>query len=107
VPESVKWFRKAAEQGDVDAQYNLGMSCHSTPGILQDYVQAYMWLELAAGKGKQQAALERDALAERMTQDQIREAQSRAWHWQPKKISESHSVNSQKEGARTPSRHAK
>lgn len=32
-------FRKAAEQGDADAQYKLGLCYHSA----QDYVEAVKW----------------------------------------------------------------
>ena len=41
--EAVKWYTKAAEQGDVDAQYNLGLMYYNGEGVPKDLVQAYAW----------------------------------------------------------------
>ena len=41
--EAMKWFRKAAEQGDADAQYNLGVMHAQGYGVPQDFVLAHMW----------------------------------------------------------------
>ena len=41
--EAVKWYTKAAEQGDVHAQFNLGLMYGSGHGISQDYKQAAKW----------------------------------------------------------------
>ena len=38
--EAVKWFRKAAEQGDADAQYNLGVMYANGEGVLKDEAEA-------------------------------------------------------------------
>ncbi len=46
--EAVKGYKKAAEQGQVDAQYNLGVMYALGMGVPQDYVQAHMWFNLAA-----------------------------------------------------------
>jgi TPR repeat protein len=40
--EAVKWYRKAAEQGDVKAQSNLGVMYASGQGVKQDLVLAHM-----------------------------------------------------------------
>lgn len=40
-------FRKAAEQGNADAQYKLGLCYHSG----QDYVEAVKWYKKAAFQG--------------------------------------------------------
>ena len=42
------WLRKAADQGNVLAQYYLGVAYYNGQGVLQDYEQAHMWLNLAA-----------------------------------------------------------
>ncbi len=47
-PEAVKWYTKAAQQGDADAQCRLGLMYANGRGVPQDYVQAYKWLNLAA-----------------------------------------------------------
>lgn len=54
--EAVKWYRKAADQGDAVAQYELGMyyefSNISTLGGREDYADATKWFLLAANQGK-------------------------------------------------------
>ena len=47
---SVKWYRKAAEQGDATAQTALGVMYKDGRGVPQDYVQAHMWYNLAASR---------------------------------------------------------
>ena len=42
--EAVKWYQLAAEQGDADAQYRLGISYKKGQGVLQDYKEAVKWL---------------------------------------------------------------
>ena len=37
--EAVTWYRKAAEQGDADAQYNLGVMYAKGQGVPQDYAR--------------------------------------------------------------------
>ena len=82
--EAVKWFRKAAEQGVAKAQVMLGLMYAMGQGVPQDYVQAHMWSTLAAAQGSQGAAKIRDKPAERMTREQIAEAQRLAREWRPK-----------------------
>ncbi len=47
--EAVKWLSKAAEQGDAEAQGNLGECYFRGQGTVLDYIQAYKWVNLAAG----------------------------------------------------------
>ncbi len=49
--QAVKWFQKAAEQGQVDAQNNLGVMYSNGQGVLQDYEQAVEWYRKAAEQG--------------------------------------------------------
>jgi len=44
------WFRKAAEQGDVNAQYRLGVMYLKGDGVPQDKKEASSWLRKAAGQ---------------------------------------------------------
>ena len=67
--EAVKWYRLAAEAGHKDAQRNLGLSYRNGIGVEQDYRLAYMWLSLA------DEAWWLEEMAERMTPEQIAEAQ--------------------------------
>jgi len=49
--QSENWYNKAAEQGNADAQYNLGLMYYSGQGVTQDYKQAANWFIKAAGQG--------------------------------------------------------
>jgi TPR repeat protein len=82
--EAAKWYREAADQGLEDAQLNLGLLYAKGQGVPRDDVQAYMWFELSAAQGDQSAANNRDAAAQRMTPEQIAEAQKLAHEWRPK-----------------------
>ena len=46
--EAVKWFRLAAAQGNVPAQYSLGMAYENGQGVQQDYHEALNWYRIAA-----------------------------------------------------------
>ena len=76
--EAVKWYRKAAEQGDAVAQYNLGVMYKKGDGVPQDYVQAHVWFNLAAAKGDKDAVKNRDIVAGKMSPAQIAQAQEMA-----------------------------
>jgi hypothetical protein len=77
--EAAEWFRKGAEQGHPAAQCSLGLAHYYGQGVPQDFVQAHMWLSLAvsrAGRDDQKEWLSyRNQVAERMTPQQIIEAQ--------------------------------
>lgn len=46
--QSVKWFRKAAEQGDGYALRMLGLAYSRGEGVSRDYAQAAIWFRKAA-----------------------------------------------------------
>ena len=46
--EAVKWYRKAAEQNDADAQNNLGVCYANGQGVAKDEVEAVKWYRKAA-----------------------------------------------------------
>ena len=73
--EAVKWFRRAAEQGNTRAQHNLGFMYANGEGVPKDYVRAYAWLNLAAAQGEKGAVKTKDDLRPHMTTDQIARAQ--------------------------------
>ena len=73
----------AADQGLSLAQRNLGWHYARGDGVPQDFVQAYMWLDLSAAKGDSEAKKSRDELAGHMTPAQIAEAQRLAREWKP------------------------
>lgn len=67
-------YSTAAEQGNRNAQYLLGRMYEQGQGVAQDYVQAYMWLSIAAAQGSAQAARHLDLVATRLTPAQLAEA---------------------------------
>jgi uncharacterized protein len=46
-----KEFKILADQGDVAAQYNLGVMCKNGKGVPQDYAEAFKWFHMAAEQG--------------------------------------------------------
>ena len=85
--EAVKWFREAAEQGHSGAQSNLGVMYDRGLGVAQDYVQAHKWYNLAVSQSTREDskdALNRHRVAQKMTSEQIAEAQRLAREWKPK-----------------------
>ena len=57
--EAVQWFRRAAEQGYAEAQFNLGVSYHKGEGVPQDDSESTKWFRRAA---EQEFAPAKDAL---------------------------------------------
>ena len=49
--EARKWYLKAAEQGDANAQSNLGVMYLRGQGVPQDYVEAARYFRMAAEQG--------------------------------------------------------
>ena len=43
----MKWFRKAAEQGEPYAQTILGLSYFAGKGVAKDVVEGYAWMSLS------------------------------------------------------------
>jgi TPR repeat protein len=58
---------------------------YSGNGVPQDYIQAHMWLNLAASEGNETASQDREILAKSMTPDQLAEAHRLAREWKPTK----------------------
>lgn len=53
--EAVKWYQKAAEQGDAEAQNSLGTMCRSGLGTEQDFNEAMNWFRKSAEQGNPEA----------------------------------------------------
>lgn len=89
--EAAKWYRKAVEQGNGKAQINLGAMYSQGIGVGRDDVQALMWFNIASsilppGGNFELAVDNRDILEDRMTPEQITEAQRLAQEWKPKAV---------------------
>ena len=82
--ETFRLTALAAEQNFGLAQRRLGIMYMDGTGISQDNVEAHKWLNLSAAQGDTDARIFRDWLAEKMTLDQIAEAQKLAREWTPK-----------------------
>ena len=46
--EAARWYRKAAEQLDTDAQFNPGVAFENSRGVKYDYAEAVRWYRKAA-----------------------------------------------------------
>jgi TPR repeat protein len=51
VTEAIKWYRRAAEQGNAEGQYSLGGKYDSGDGVAQDFAEALKWYRKAAEQG--------------------------------------------------------
>jgi TPR repeat protein len=84
---ATKWLRRAADQGYPDAQFLLGLMYDKGHGVKQDFVEAEVWLNLAAAKSDHRQrdywTRIRDAVAGKLTLDELAEAQRRALEWAP------------------------
>jgi TPR repeat protein len=80
-------YQRAAVQGDAFAQNRLGLSYDKGHGVPPDAVLSYKWLNLAAAhapKRERDAYLRlRNAVASKMSSDQIAEGQRLALTWAP------------------------
>jgi len=92
--EAAKWFRKAADGGDVHAGFHLGVAHAYGRGVSQDYVKAHIWLTVACSNAgikftdvgpvrddrlsgiQEMFTATRDFIARKMTPDQLAEARS-------------------------------
>ncbi len=81
--EALREWQAAAKAGDAKAMLALGRLYRQGLGVPQDYVQAHLWFNLAASRGEAEAVTERDALAARMSPEQVATAQAHAAAWQP------------------------
>ena len=79
--EAMKWWRKAAEQGDASAQYNLGALYANGQDVPQDYVLAHMWISLAAAQGDETAVKYRDFVEKKLWPWDVRKAERLAREW--------------------------
>jgi uncharacterized protein len=75
-------YRLAAEQGDAHAHVGLGFMYLEGRGVVQDYMRAYIWFNLAAallsGDDLRTATSMRELASKDMTSAQIEQAQEMA-----------------------------
>jgi len=83
-------YRRSAVQGNPDAQCRLGLLYDKGHGVPQNVILAYKWLNLAAAgatKREREYYLRlRNAVASKMSSDQIIEGQHLASIWTPMRL---------------------
>ena len=73
--QAAEWYRRAAEQGLADAQYNLASIYANGDGINTDFAAAYLWFTLAAGQGDADAERGLEVIGRRMSPAELDEGQ--------------------------------
>jgi hypothetical protein len=83
---AVEFYAGAAERGDASGQYLLGLMYDKGHGVDRDFVLAYKWLNLAAAsapaRDRENYLKIRNAVASKMSLDQIVQGQWLALNWQ-------------------------
>jgi TPR repeat protein len=78
-------YRRAAEQGDAFAQCRLGLSYDKGHGVPTDLILSYKWLDLATARASRRERdfyqRLRDAVASKMSLEQVTEGQRLALIW--------------------------
>jgi TPR repeat protein len=88
--EALTWYRRAADQGDVDSEVVLALAYAKGIGVEQSDVEAYKWYDIAASLAKyadvkDDVVKRRSEIARAMSPAQIDEAKklSGAWKARP------------------------
>jgi TPR repeat protein len=69
-PSKVGVVREAAERGEVDAYYALGLIYAEGRGVPIDLAQSHYWLSLAVEQGDKDADLLRNIVGSQMTDEE-------------------------------------
>jgi TPR repeat protein len=85
--EAAKWYQMAADSGNAQAQYSLGLLYYEGCGISRNEVLAYMWCDLAAEQGDERAVSDCKLISGNMTAAQMAEAQELIKKWNRNKDS--------------------
>ncbi|WP_316977795.1 hypothetical protein [Shumkonia mesophila] len=91
--EALSWYKKAADDGHPAAQHVLGTIYENGWNVEADPVEAYKWFTLAIPNRHRAMAIDhafdpvaaRDALARKMTRNQIARGEKAAARWRPAK----------------------
>ena len=77
------WFRKAAEFGMTDAQYNLAVLYERGTGVSADPSEAYSWYAIAGSQGDQDAARRAQQLELELPKPTLERAQTKVASFTP------------------------
>ena len=83
--QAIELLRPLAAKGNAPTQNNLGVMYAKGERVIQDYVRAHMWFNLAASKGNKTGGEYREKVTKKMTPAQIAEAQKMARDCEKKK----------------------
>ncbi len=76
---AIQYYTESAKQGYAKAQHDLGLIYYDEADLgIQDYKQAYMWLNLAVCNGFENGRSIRDEIARGMFPSDLEEAQDSA-----------------------------
>jgi hypothetical protein len=83
--QALKWYRMAADQGDIWSQLAAGRFYENGYGVRRDDVEACFWFSLAASHSADEIpfAFWRDEALTKLTQEQKDEVQKRLRVWKP------------------------
>ena len=76
--EALKWHQLAANQGHSTAALRVGAAFENGWSVLQDYRKAHMWYNIGSANGSEGARQSRDAIAAKMTPEEVSEAHAMA-----------------------------
>ncbi|EGV33292.1 Sel1 domain protein repeat-containing protein [Thiorhodococcus drewsii AZ1] len=69
-PSKVETIRAAAERGELDALYAMGLICAEGRGVSVDLAQAHYWLSLAIERGDRDAVRLREIVGSQMSDEE-------------------------------------
>jgi TPR repeat protein len=78
--KAMTFFAASAAQGNAAGQLNLGLLYMYGQGVRADVIHAYMWFDLAAAQNLRNAAVNRQLVGARMTQQEKIQAHGLAQH---------------------------
>jgi len=81
VSKAMNELLEEADRGSAQAQYRLGQLFEEGRGTPRDVAMAHAWYALAAAQGMPEASRARDALAGKMTREELSEAYRLAIMW--------------------------
>ena len=80
--QAAYWFKRSAENGYAFAMYSLALLYRDGDGVARDDIEAHKWFNLASSINfDPKAAFQRDLIAQRMSREDISEAEKRAQEW--------------------------
>jgi localization factor PodJL len=82
---AAQWFRKAADRGIADSQYNLGILYARGIGVEQNLPEAYKWFSLASAQGDKEAIKKRDDVGGRLDAQSLMAARLAAQTFTPER----------------------